>query len=405
MVDRKEVQAGDDALDDGAPPADGQPTVDTMGLSAEEFAQFQEMQANSGPDAKIVPEGETEADGLNADAAAAAAAAAAAPAAGADGAPPATPPAEGEADDDGDDEVDPTQGGKFPQRVSYHKFKRTDDRLKAATTQLKEANEKLARTDERIKMLVAAVAPTMQQQPPKAAEPDPNELGPMPDPEQDIFAFAKWQAKKNEMLEQHLMAVTENVIGTQEDQQLKNAYLSDIQTFAASTPDFRNAYEHMMLTRVAELAMQQFGVNLLEQGSQLTKPQYDRIAQQVEREERQLAQIAFKNGQSPSRQLYVMAMHRGYRTPEAAPAPGAAPPAAKPGNGSAAPPAPAARPSVSAAVAAARRATETNQTLSSGGGAPEGQLTSAQVMAMGNAEFDRWFSTASPEEIRAVLGQ
>src|SRR5581483_6858035 len=43
-----------------------------------------------------------------------------------------------------------------PQRVSYHKFKRTEDRAKAAERELSDVREKFARGDERLRLLAEA---------------------------------------------------------------------------------------------------------------------------------------------------------------------------------------------------------------------------------------------------------
>jgi hypothetical protein len=406
-TNRPQQQAADEAME---PPINGVPFIDD--LSAEEQAAFDEMRSNSGPDAQIVQDDGAEASQADADAAAAAAAAAQAqpdgaapqaPAAPGDGQPQA---AAGEDDDDADE--DPTQNGKFPQRVSYHKFKRTQDRLKAAETKANEAAEKLARTDERIKMLIEAMGtpgPTAQQPNQQA---DPSDIGPMPDPEKDIFAFAAWQAKAIEQLKQQVQTVTTDITGSREQASLMRNYQSDIQTFKGQNPDFDNAYQFMLASRASELAVQRFGVDLTEEGAQLTAEQFQWIKAVIENEEQQLATIAIQNKQSPARQLYLMAKTRGYRAPAggaapAAGAPAAGSPAALPNSGEPAP-APAPKSALSQAVAAAKQGVATNQSLSSGGGAPDGELTREQVFAMSEEDFDRFMNTASKDQIKAVLG-
>lgn len=418
---QKAVQAGDDALgvDDQHQGGDNGGAEDRMGLNDQEWADFQAMREGS-PVAEIDRDGED--PQVEADAAAAQAAADANAAKDAQSATDAQALADqaakdqqtlakatDQADDDDDIEVDPTEGGKFPQRVSYYKFKRAQERMKAAEQREREANEKLARTDERIKMIMEASGLTQQQaqQQVRQEEGAADELGPMPDPEKDIFAFASWQAKKIAQMEQHLNAVTTDIVGTRQTQDLTQRYQSDLAQYAQKTPDFNNAYQHMILSRAAELAAQQYGVDLTVEGagSQLTAQQWGQIQRQIENEERQLAKVAFQNGRSPAEQLYIMARGRGYRPAPAQQAAGNG--AAKPGNGAAATggaPAGQPRSAVSAAVAAAKDGVARNNTLSTGGGAPGGELTREAVLGMSDAEFTRWFENATQDEKRAILG-
>ncbi len=408
-TNRPQRQALDDASE---PPVVGQPFIDD--LSAEEQAAFEEMRNNSGPDATIVEDDGAAASQADADAAAAAAAAAEGkPDAAAPDA--AAAPADGQqaaaGEDDDDAEEDPTQGGKYPQRVSYHKFKRTDERLKATTAEKRALEEKLARTDERIKMLIEAMGapgPTAQQSNQPQQQADPDDIGEMPDPEKDIFAFAQWQVRNNARLERQLQAVTTDITGSREQASLMRNYQSDIQTFKGQNPDFDNAYQFMLASRASELAIQRFGVDLTEEGAQLTTEQFQWIKAVIENEEQQLATIALQNKQSPARQLYLMAKTRGYRAPAggaapAAGAPAAGSPAALPNSGAPAP-APAAKSALSQVVAAAKQGVATNQSLSAGGGAPDGELTREQVFAMSDDDFDRFMNTASQDQKKAILG-
>lgn len=422
MVDRKEVQAGDDALgDDNGGQQEQQNVLDASlgGLTAEEQKQFDEMMANdSARPAEIVRDGD-------ADDAQAAADKAAAAAAGTDGQASAAADDDGDDDGDGDadpaaatgddDKTDPTQGGKFPQRVNYRKFKRAQERAEKAEKELAAEREKTTRIDERIKLLTEAMnQPSKQQQEQEQQQDgDEDELGPMPDPEKDIFAFATWQAKKNTQLERQLAGLTTNVVTKQADETLERTYLRDIQRFAADpekgAPDFQNAYQHLMATRLRQLAIQMFDIDPMEEGAVINREQYDQISKLVMNEERRLVADAVKKGRSPAQVVYNMARTFGYqKAAAAAPAPGADKTngngQAKPANGGGQQQDGQAKPTVGAAVAAARRAAETNKTLSEGGGAPEGQLTAQQVFAMDDADFTRFMNTATPEQIRDVLG-
>lgn len=391
-----------------------QPMVD--GLSAEESAQFLEMQRSSGPDAEI-DDGSSDDAGLvkgdvNAQADAAARAAIAAEGQQQPGQQQAA------ADDDDDDGADPTQGGKFPQRVNYNKFVRAREKATAAEKRAAELQEQLTRTDERYKMIVEALksSPAAQQQ--QIAQPDVEaeewnpqsleELGPAPNRNENIFAWSKWQEKKTELLEKALVEVRGGVAAQNDEQVLQQQYGDDIRSFIAQYPDFPKAYEKMMETRVAELAAQRFGIDIYEEGTRLTQQQIDSISKTVVSEEKQLAKLALDNKQSPAKQLYIMAKARGYR-PEPAQQQAGQQGGQKPQGGqrptaSAQPPGQQQRTPVGEAVAAARRGLETNKSLSTGGGAPEGQLTSTQVMSMDDQAFAHFLETASPEQLRGIFG-
>ncbi len=402
MVNRSAIAAADDAA--GEEGQGGQQDAPLIGgLTAEESAEFAQM-AQDSPRGEVVREGD--ADGA-ADAADAAAAAAKAP----DNAAAADKGGEKDAqaaDDDADDgEPDPTQGGKFPQRVNYQRFRRETERRKAVEAENFKLKDRFARIDERMKILNEAAKLDATQG--KDVQKDPNDLGPMPDPEEDIFATAKWQAKKIEQLEGSINGVASARTADTEEASLRNSYQQDVRTFAAENADFLGqggAYEYLMASRVAELAMSMYRVNLYQEGAQLPKEQLDRIAKVIEAEEKQIATAALKEGWSPSEVIYGMAQARGYR--KAAPADGGA---AQQQNGKApvggkAPAQQGApgKPSVSAAIAAVKRGVDNNKSLSSGGGAPETELTGQALDAMDDDQFAAFLQTASPEQMRAVLG-
>lgn len=423
MSVRKEVQAGDDAV--GADDKRG-PVIDQegnpFGLNDEDAAAFREMQENSGPNVPIVEDGADDDGGqvsrdVNADADAAARAAIAKDGQQQDQQdgqqaakdPKAAAQQDG-ADDDEDDGEDPTQGGKFPQRVSYQRMQRVRQRAQKAESELATTKENLARIDERYKLIVEALEKSAkpQAQPgAPASEAEDGDLGPAPDPEQDIFAYAKWQAKYNERLRSELDDLRNGVTQRDESTALHSNYTSDVQKFTAERADFPKAYEFMMATRSMELAIQYFGIDLTEEGAQLTPQQADRIVKTVEAEERQLAKIALDNKQSPARQLYLMAKARGYRPAQAnggeqqqqqnGKAPAAKAQNGQQQNGKA-------RTPVGDAVRAAKMGVETNRSLSEGGGAPETNLTAQQVQTMSDDDFAVFLNTATPEQLRSVFG-
>lgn len=427
MADRKEVQAGDDAVGANDQPQQGQQDQNQPqlidGLDAEESRLFREMQENSPTttidrDAGDDNAGQTGRDvNADADAAARAAIAAEGQQQPAPGQPPAQQAAADDEDDDAGDEPDPTEGGKFPQRVSYQKYQRARTKAQKTAQELATTKEQLTRIDERYKQIVealktSAAAPAQPGQQEVQQQADPNDLGPMPDPEQDIFAYAKWQQKKIDQLEGKFNQSAQQQQQVTAESQLKDRYTRDVNSFLSQTPDFKQAYEFLMSTRVVELGAQFFGLDLTDAADQqkLTPEQLDRISKAVEADERALAEYAYKNNQSPPKQLYVMARARGYRPAPAQQQNGQQGNGQQPnGNGQQAPAANGtgngqARSAVGDAVRAAKQGVATNQSLSNAGGAPEGMLTREQVMTMNDDDFAVFMNTASKAQLEAVFG-
>ena len=252
-----------------------------------------------------------------------------------------------------------------PQRVSYHKFKRTEDRAKNAERELAEIREKFARGDERLKLLAEALT----REPPRE--------DPAPDPEQDITAFVRWQGRQLDRLTQELQS-TRGEIGATRDtisqreaaDALREAYRRDAVVFAQKTPDFAQAYNHMLNTRAAMLADQGYGV--------------DDVRRILGNEERGLVQRALAANKSPAELMYAMAQRFGYAGASAAPARGARPSAGELLR------------NVQAGQAAAK-------TLSASGGAAS-DLSVEALVNMSEADFNALLR-ARPHQVEALMGR
>lgn len=284
---------------------------------------------------------------------------------------------------------DPQQ--KPPTRVSYHKFKRTEDRLKAAELREAELREKFARGDERLKLLAEALTVA----PPKegAAEDDPK-----PDPEQDIFAYVRWQDRQIEKLGKELQG-TKGAIGEtretiqQRDQadEMKSTYQRDAIRFAQTTPDFVHAYNHMLGARAAMLEDQGYTI--------------EDIKGILANEERGLVQRAMQANKSPAEMIYAMAQRFGYRKAEAAAAngatqDGAAAAEAKPAaNGSATN----GKPSATEILENVRNGQAASKTLSGTGGAAS-DLSVEALVNMSEADFNALLR-AKPAQVEALMGR
>ena len=118
----------------------------------------------------------------------------------------------------------------------------------------------------------------------------PQQEGP-PDPEQDPIGALRYERQQREHLQHYLQSQAM-------EQRVAQDYVADAQRFAAQTPDFADAYNHLFNGRVAELRAQGW--------------HDDAIRSQVQREEFNIALGALRAGRSPAQQAYELAKARGY---------------------------------------------------------------------------------------------
>lgn len=368
--------------------------TDTIGLSAEEQAQFDAMRGDSpgsnasSPDQLVDPAGTAPADGVTAAA----------------DVPAAVEPAPmGEVPDDedvetvkdatGKDVID-VKTGKPQKRVSFHKFQRLEQRYKDAEAALAKKTEESARIDERLKIINEALTTPAVDPAAAAVDEDPE-----PDPENNIFEHNKW-LKRQLGRERTERETFQNSIREQnEEAQIANTYRQRANQFAKTEPHFGAAYHFLLTLR----------------GNQLRAGGWDdetKIAQQIVKEEKGLVRKALQEDKNPAERLFEMAKAAGFAPKAApvAPAPavpavpgtplGEAPPAAR-----AAVPAVAPKiPSVSEQVALAAQGAAAATSLSNAGGAAMEQLTQAKLLAMPEEEFDAVVASLPKAKLRELFG-
>ncbi|TWT11691.1 hypothetical protein [Reyranella sp. CPCC 100927] len=122
------------------------------------------------------------------------------------------------------------------------------------------------------------------------AQMQPPQEGP-PDPEHDPIGALRYERQQREHLQHYLQSQAL-------EQRVAQDYVADAQRFAAQTPDFADAYNHLFAGRVAELRAQGW--------------HDDAIRGQVQREEFNIALGALRAGRSPAQQAYELAKARGY---------------------------------------------------------------------------------------------
>lgn len=303
-----------------------------------------------------------------------------APAAAPEGAPAPTPAGEAAApgevvDPDAEDADDPEKNrGRFVRHGAFHKER---EARKAAQRDLAALQEKFARGDERLRILSEAMQkPAAPAQPAAAAEP-----AKVPDPNEDIFGYAKYLEEQIQAIRTGQTQLTETQKKAEEDRRAADErndvigfYRQDLQRAVAADATLSDAYQHLFSGRVAELQL----VGMSEADA----------VQTVREEEFNLAQTARQRGQSPAALIAALAKSRGFapKAAEAAPA--------------------ATAPAETAAEKAAR--VDAGQkgpgmSLSAAGGSPAGEVTAEMLANMSDEEFSA-FQKANGRKLRQLMG-
>jgi len=158
--------------------------------------------------------------------------------------------------------------------------------------------------------------------------------------------------------------------------ELQSAYRAAANEFHGKTPDFMDAYNHLLQSRANELRV-------------LYQMPEEQIGRQLQQEEMGLVALAFKQNRNPAELLYENAKLRGYAKKAAAPA--VAPAAASP------PTAPPVLPAAAIEAEKAKAAAATS--LSSGGKSPKAGPTAEDLLEAQGEEFDKlWDKIMVPKK-------
>lgn len=259
-------------------------------------------------------------------------------------------PVVAEAPEPGEEEI-PAADGKTKRRmVDSRALKAERDRARGLEAELTKERDTRARVDERLKMLSEAVT---------AAEPVEKVEAPViPDPEQDIFGYAKYLAAELETLKNTQQATQAETAEQRQTTAIVTAYQRDAAGFESKQPDFKDAYNFLIGLRKTQLEAQRYSP--------------EEVNKWLHVEEMNLVQRAFEGKTSPSADIYNLAKSMGYAPKTAAPAAQAAPAAAaKP-----APAAPlAAVPSVTDEIDRIKAGKAASMSLSNGGGSAGEELS------------------------------
>lgn len=209
------------------------------------------------------------------------------------------------------------------------------------------------------------------------AQEQPQQPEAPPDPDQDIFAYARWQAQQVQALQERIQGRETAEQQAAEQQRVEQAvwgkWESDARAFAESTADFGDAAKWLSGFRDNQL-----------QALSAADPRFADPAMrnwQIEQELRQVVVSAAQQGKSSAELIYGIAKGYGYKP--AAPA--------NPG----------------AEIENLNKNQPAELSLSNmGGGAANksGPKTAEDVANMSATEFDSWFKSAGDAGFRRIMG-
>lgn len=241
----------------------------------------------------------------------------------------------------------------------------------------------LARTQERLNLLAAAVQEASKPPPPAAPAPEP-----IPDFDTDPAGHirATFKAQQDEIRGlrealgqhgQHFQQMDQQRQQATAHQQLAQWTLAQEQALAASNPEYDPARQHLINVRHQELEAMGYTDPAARQ--QIIGQDVLQLATQAAQQRGNFAQM-----------VLALSKARGFVMPAA---PVAEPPVVEPA-------APATR------EAAQERGRDMALTLGSGGGAPRGALTADNLARMGDADFEAVLAKAKkdPAAMRALFG-
>lgn len=393
--------AGDAAADGG----------DDLGLSADEAAAFEAMQAGRDPGGKEDIEhagaagdaGDPDPDAAEGDG----------------------EPVDGEGADptpgDGEAPAAAADGSKpAPKTISYGKYQRERSkteraladlqaRLDGATKETAKEREERIKLNERTRMLLEAI---QTKQPPAPAKDE----DPEPDAESDPIGNLQWHNKRLRAEVDGLRTGTEKreteTAAEREEANLYRTYEADLMRAAQSDETFGDAFNHLRETRYTELGFIYADVDINDKAAvdaALTPDQQVELSQNIQRtfhnEQMLVARQAIQSRKSPAAVVKNLARARGF-VPKAAaaavdpPAAAAAVPA-KPGNGAARQ----APGSVKDQLQAIREGQESAKSLSDAGGSPGGAITPERLVEMPDDEFEALYDSMSKGKFDRIMGK
>lgn len=190
--------------------------------------------------------------------------------------------------------------------------------------------------------------------------------GPVPTVDDDIFGNVKHVGETVEQLKKRLDDADAASKAQTEHTTFVTKYQKDAATFTEKQPDYMQAYNYILQSRVQEL--------------QALGYEGDELGQALQADELGIAQFAMSKGKSPAEVLYALATQRGYKKADAA------------------------APSGAEKLEAIERGQAANKSLSNtGGNAGDQDMTAERLMGMPMDEFEAWCDK-NPAKARRIMG-
>jgi len=290
-----------------------------------------------------------------------------------------------EADPEPGEEEIPAADGKSKRRmVDSRALKAEREKARGLEAELNKFKENYNRVDERLKMLSEAVT---------ASEPAEKVEAPViPDPEQDIFGYAKYLASELEALK---ASHTSTVAETQEQRQtaaVVTNYQRDAATFESKQPDFKEAYNYLIGLRKQQLEAQRYSP--------------EEVNKWLYVEEMNLVQRAFEGKTSPSQDIYNLAKSMGYAPKAATSTPQPAPAATPAAAAKSAPAAPLTAPNVTEEIDRIKAGKAASVSLSNGGGSAGEELSLEWLANAPAKEFEAFMDKpGNREKVERAMGK
>jgi hypothetical protein len=189
---------------------------------------------------------------------------------------------------------------------------------------------------------------------------------PAPTIENDIFGVVKNTTDSVAEIQRRLRAEDEQKRADGERSQLMTAYRIDAARFEAKTPDFKEAYNHLLNSRASELRAIGYDDPMS-------------LHQALTNDEMAIAQMALGNNKSAAEIIYNLAQQRGYRRADG-------------------------RANAAGKLDAIARGQNASKSLANTGGhSGEGDITGEMLLKMPMDEFEAW-CTKNPAKAKRLMG-
>lgn len=294
------------------------------------------------------------------------------PAGGADGAP-------------AGDQGKPGGDTKEPAHVPLAALHEERNKRKAIDKQYRETERQLAELKGKFSIIDRLVPGGAPQDGGEPAKPK----GPIK-AEDDVFGAVNSQGESLAQIQKRLDDADAATKTANDNATLTSNYRSDVATFTAKTPDFMDAYNHVLNSRAQEL----LAIGYTDPADPTLTPEEKEDAARtlhnaIVADEQAIVQMALAKKKSPAEILYGLAKQRGYVAKAAAAGDGK--PAGESGKGA-------------AKLDAIEKGQLEHKSLSAtGGSSGEPGMTAERLLAMDLGEFEEW-SAKNPAAARRIMG-